>query len=1060
MFQAHVFKQAVQAEFEEDGPVYNVLLDFSDTMLEAMIARYSLYSAKGTTEAKFAHNSDQTMLSHLLNGLFPSLKLVYEGQKRNFFQLGQLDETALKVYMLAYITHDLDKIIHEALKTRSRAEVVQAQTKLVKELELIGADKFLPELNRWAALILWLAVNTQRLHDINLSQTSFIQEDFDPQTAGRLGKVESLLRNLCTFSDKIAFIVQSPEEIHGKFGTDSLDNLLSQMTNRSFGFVFHRLNEVRGFLSNLINQATIDYLMTLYDGDLIPYLYFPNGTVYLTTRLNNPPLLDWDTFNRQVREAIQEACQQAVSKGEGFGFSPLGLLKYPAYFHDFLSPTRFLKNVFATKTISDSRANVAENTLQKLGEMQQRGQIPATLGLDYEPDARVTMLGRFLINYTRLLEENLDAPAKTKLMEDLTAKFDPADWQAARQIPSPGGLDYRYYWLAGQYLKKHPLAPRESDSPGASLEELFEQWLNDFIEVAGPELETAPGLQGPYLRYLPGYLAQNVIFGLARPGQFVGSTPEPPDWAGQLAKYSAAKKPRESQLACTVCNGVFPSSVQEDAAVLFQPWVYKNRLPLYKGSNAGGICVICSLELMLRQILLGRRETGKKFEALELKYFFIYPAFFFTGLSGRLARQMIVSMDDIKVFGIRNALRNLEKISSNDILALPFFSMPEDEEGGALDIFQETEGEEKARGINYLINRVDEKSYPGFMFFPKRTYSSSSGMAATTASWIEAAWLGLALPLVIGARVVVSESYLPLFNSAAEFKETVVLDAPHQAVRYLLPSARLRLDELYGSMKERTVSNELSGSVGLAAFSRALELHMDTEAGKGDSHLGRFNRIARELATDKLWVFSFLQEQVRAEKLNAMPLNRAHHYVKIFEQLGGDMTRHRQIVDLYSKFYSPFSPTPGAKYPASRAFVQPVDIVANRIITDTLNLTEDEIKLEARQEVLNRLDRIRNGDATGTARHKKPSFTEIQEVKEFVDVFYKEIFLGYAEGQRSVLNSRLNRFKNGCEAAYSDMLWEKRQKRQQASDQVGEDLPDPDIDVVEGSVAEENTVEA
>lgn len=1048
MFQVEVLKRAIEEEDQQNPALVNkVLRSFVETMVGPMLQRYSLYPAKGTTEKRFAHNADQMMVTHLLNGIFATLNFVREAQKYGS-QLERLDDKALRIYLLGYTVHDLDKILSQELRTSTKLETTQVLQQIKEELLKLNVVEFLPDFEEWLGQIAWLAVNTQRTWGINLSHTTFANalseeqfNSFQPRISQLPTKVEPMLRDLCTFSDWMAFVVKSPEEALLSKAASRLQGFLEHYS--PFSLVYHKLADVRGFLSNLINNATMGYLKNIYgpgEPPLIPYLFFPNGVVYLNLKRTRPaPLIDRAALNRMVKAEIQAACEEAIEDGAGLGFSPLGLLKYPGYFHDFLNLRKFLE-IFAEKTVSDSKDNVAESTQAKMKEMQTAGRIPASITLDYFPSAGITMLGRFLINYLKLIHENLgkNSPSlKAELEKRLIARLGPEVWQVAQQIPGSGGLDYRYYWIAVQYLNTHPLSPNE-------LEELFKQLLDELLELAGEKLEKAEGLQGPYLQYLPDYLDKNLTFGF-KSAEAVPNDTTGPDFAGELAKYSAAKMPRHNQLPCTICNSAYPSAVQEDASVLFQPWVYKNRLPLYKGSNAGGICCICSLELMLRQILLsdkpggqGRiRVTGKKYEALEMKYFFIYPGFFFTTQTFRLANTIIQRMKNLKLFAVGKTLRGKEAISSSDIFNLEFFNP----RAGELRRVDEEQSEEQAeKGSMYLLNRQETSQYPGFIFFAKKNFSNrETGAAATTASWVEATWLGLALPMVMGARVVVSEMYMPVYSSSADFKETVILDAPHQSVRYLLPVTHLRLDQLFGDRKKE--GDNLGGA--LAAFSRAIELHLDTEASGGDPKLGRFSRIARDLATDPLYVFSFLQEQVRAAKLEAMPGEKAYHYKHIYYQLvkyldtttkGGSMlanaTRHEKAVELYLKFYSPFSPK-ASGYPSSRAIVQPVDIAARSIIKDTLNLTDAEIMLETRQEIKAWLERINSGQATGRAIFSK----EIdQNISDFVEFFFVQIFQGYAEGQRSVLNSRLNRFKNGCEAAFADINRQRRLEREATSE--------------------------
>ncbi len=1049
MFQADVLEQVTRG-FAPGTKVYNVVKSFAETMLEPVLLRYSLYPAKGTTIAHFAHNSDQMMVTHILNGLFPTLTVVYEAMKRNLRRLSSLTEEDLKVYVLAYLMHDLDKILggNEQLRTLTAKGTAEARHKLLQELGTLNAQAFLPTVENWANEILWLAVNTQRSRDINLSHNTFVAEaavriadealqacyvqadHFHSRT-----RVGATLRDLCTFSDLMAFFVKSPEDAllsAMAMRTSGLIDLLKQLTENGSGghfmLCYHKLDEVRGLLANQINNATMRYMSSLYAQDqepLIPFLYFPNGVVYLDPSLRSAPVVEYETLYTVVREEIQEACHEIIEQGGGLAFNHLGLLKYPRYFHDFLSVELFLAR-FVKTTLSESRAGVAESTLQKMREMQTAGVIPAHIALDYTPNERISMLGRFLINYVNIIDENLSKTVphlKTELEKRLISRLGEDIWHESQQIPSSGGVDYRFYWLAARYLQTHALADYESKSQGSSLEGMFGELIGEMLQVAGKELALAPNFQGPYLQDLPDYLKKNLIFGFGSASKVEAL----PDFAAELRGYSSAKKQRGSQLTCTICNSAYPTQKQEDASVLFQPWVYKNRLPLYKSENAGGICSICSLELMLRQVLLtdklegqGRvKVTGKGYEDMELKYFFLYPGFFFTNQTYHLTSYIVRrKIANLRLYELCEMLREKDRISTADILNLSFFNLNQREIRILSQKEKEKKEETEEKGSMYLFDRYEAKQYPGFIFFAKKTFNkkkvSGESTKATIASWVEATWLGLALPLVTGARVVVTETYLPLYNSAVDFLETVVLDAPHQAIRHLLPtsSARLRLDELYG---QRKFEGDWIGGV-MAAFSRAIELHIDTERSGGDLKLERFTRIARDLETDQLYVFAFLKEQLRRDKIEGIPARKARHYNDIYYQFiryyhtckGEDFmtkvaTRHERLTELYLQFYLPFNDK--GNWPSSHAIVRPIDIAAKRLLKDTLNLTADEIKLEMVYALKSWLDIVDKKGATGRVIvHGKE---QDRLIWQFVEAFYDEVFLGYAEGERSVLRECL-----------------------------------------------------
>jgi CRISPR type I-D-associated protein Csc3/Cas10d len=233
----------------------------------------------------------------------------------------------------------------------------------------------------------------------------------------------------------------------------------------------------------------------------------------------------------------------------------------------------------------------------------------------------------------------------------------------------------------------------------------------------------------------------------------------------------------------------------------------------------------------------------------------------------------------------------------------------------------------------------------------------------------------------------------------------------------------------------------------MGALSRLIEIHVDTERVGGDLKLERFARIASNTREDQLFLFSFLKEQVRRDKLDQLPGKKASHYNDLYQQFvayyhftkGDSMeakaTRHQRITDLYLQFYLPFNEQ--GKWPKSHAIVRPIDIAAQRILKDTLNLTPQEIRLEMFQALKSWLDIVDKKGATG----RVIAHAQRQDalVWQFVEAFYNEVFCDYAQGQRSILNSRLNRFKGGCEAIFS-LRYSANKKRQQTDDTSEEEI--------------------
>jgi len=146
-------------------------------------------------------------------------------------------------------------------------------------------------------------------------------------------------------------------------------------------------------------------------------------------------------------------------------------------------------------------------------------------------------------------------------------------------------------------------------------------------------------------------------------------------------------------------------------------------------------------------------------------------------------------------------------------------------------------------------------------------------------------------------------------------------------------------------------------------------------------------------------------------------------------------TRHERLTEQYLKFYLPFNDE--RKWPKSHAIVRPIDIAAKSILKDTLNLTAEEIKLEMVAALKAWLEIVDKKGATGRViAHGKE---QDRLVWQFVETFYNEIFLGYAEEQRSLLNSRLNRLKNACEEVFSMRM---QKTSSDNSERLTEQLPE------------------
>ncbi len=1016
MFYLEFLKQAID-------PADHVTRSFVEHMIPTMMEQYAVKSAKGgdhsrdtnldeRTRHKFEKKDDQSMVSHQLNGIFPTMRLLNLLEAEGIGPI-PFSEVERRVYILSYLMHDVDKIVQiHGIETKDREAIEQAKDLVAEQLRLCNVEMFFPDFAAYLEDITYLVVNTQQKWGTNLH--TYIWRFQLPER--RL----LVLRRLCTYSDHIAYLVPAPSAILSEAESRTLTTILSELSDDELVFTYHQLREVRGLLTNVINNGMVQLFTGGREG-IWPYLFYSDGVVYIKRKS-----LEVAITTKQTVEAVQAQLRQICagtikSQAPGFKFSIQGIAKHPGYYFEFLSLEEYAE-LLARFTINRTSNDITVVPLTKLRHMQANGEIASSLPMDFTPDIRIGMVGRFLSVVFLTLLDKLDKKqnALREQVEQEVVKYLGLTpyWKPAQTIPNKGGVEYRWFWLGACYMRDHP-GTHERQGVG-NLLEVFSSTLEIVLKLAGDELRKQ--MPQNYLNHLTRYLDSVIALPLSvRAGGLL------PDFHGELERYAGAKgKSKGRELICTLCNSTYPTEEQSDNAVLFQPWVYKNKLSLYAGKNAGGVCAICALELMLRQILQkGQlRLTGSKFEALKTKYLAVYPNFFFTAETGAMVQGILDQLQDINFFTVRRQLERRD-ITIGELLKLEAFAAPnsnqskpyiyvdeEEEDEDTLvdgDELEEAASQDGSTERSYI--KFEKTAYPGMCFFGMRAGKDNDD----TSTWAMPAFLALALPLVTNTKVVISEMSLPLFSSGRDFRETVIFDAPHPYLDRLLKEKRVRVNELLKKIRLLT---------------SIYSVNLDTFAKQGKPEWKHLSRIARDLETDPLFLFSYLRKQQRADSLYASEVDQyIHIYQKILEE---DLGNIQNCVDRYTVFYR-------GGY-QSHSILKPVDIVAKAIINSPMNIEEDDLLWQIQGELKSWLDRVRSRQATGYALFwgKDIDSQEAPAVREFVRYFYNEVFLNYCQGERGILRSRLNRFKDGCEAYY---IYQRNMQRIQEQEQ--EAVPEP-----------------
>lgn len=1033
-----VFQEGIkQADGNEED---NTLGNFAENVLPNLMSGLVGATAKGGqfTEDRKAEGKnvelskhDQSLISHLLNGLFPSyriLRTLRNSQETNPVkrQCGDLETC---IFIVAYILHDFDKFpdypewlvindIEGKFKQRDwrkdtphKSDAQDFGRGYVRQkIQEFGLDVFLgKDWENHLDDIVWLVFNAGEKYD---SDRGLEIRGLQPHLDGR---VRGVLQNLVRLSDLFASMVKNPSDIE----KDNLRELLNSLSNNQFEFTYHALSDNRGVLTNIINNALMDVHPRQY---YTPLLYLPDGVVYLAK--SNPPEINTDTLPEEVIKKIKKLCgNQLYKRPVGYSRDGKGL-KFADFYWLFFSLDELMQVSInaACKLLPDSKKASAIKRSESLQKFQNNGELSQDLNVVFDNEIQIDRLAEFgdilcrgiwnkwcvnAVAFQKKLPkaQRQDIPELNlthKLAEYLDLSEEINALTQIQSLKKTGGVPLDWYYLAAKYFQKNP------GKDYAEIVELMEGMVDYAANLVKPILEQfkIPDGWGDLRTYV------NQIITLPS-GAVV--KPKPDSFLVEIQRYQAAKiNGRGRENVCALSSSAYTVKEQMESATLFAPQVYSNRQILFNAQAAKRqICSIWSTEIMLRQILMSKTNaTGGDFESRKFRYLYLYPTYFFTPETNKFLqiaynsisqtrfnkdlRQHFVSKQQIANFNIDNYQQ------VDDLLIKPNIE-PENDS-------------------TFKINYPDDETLTFFFM------GIPPGRDATdTESWVMPSWLAFTIPLVMDVKVVASESPVPPFISGADFEKTVVLDGEHQAIRSLIKDDNYRLDSI--------LSRDLRKFSPLNALTAAYCIHLEANRKKdGNPDWGKLTDLARDLETDSLYVFHYLTKWLRKQdKIDIVPIAKIKLYFelyKYFEPEEKSVNELRELTRLYRRFYRAKK-----RYAKANAILKPIDEVADVILkVDKALITKNEqIDKEVLTDIVaSRLAKLMNNVRRRTAEGKptltfvdgkwKPALTpeeERQAVYEYTKYFVEVIFDGKFKCDRARLaGTQLNLIRDTCEYIY------------------------------------------
>ncbi|MFE1748031.1 type I-D CRISPR-associated protein Cas10d/Csc3 [Coleofasciculus sp. H7-2] len=975
--------------------------------------------AEGKDRVRRDNAGDQSLNTHLLNGLFPANLIEQRLEKLNTTVQRVVRERERRIVIAGFILHDFEKFPDMPADCR-KLPLEQHRQIIDEKVRQLGLDRFLnPDdseaYKEYIDDLLCVAYNAQRRWDTNWNFSEF---GLNPKLRDRTLRS---LSDLTCLADSLASIIKHPQDAENT----RLNELIHSLSDGQLKFTYHSIAENRGVLTNVVNNAVMQAHTSLNTEDKAyyePLLYLPTGVIYLAHR-DAPPVAPNGLPNRVVVSIKKLCANQLLARKVGFSRGNIGI-KYADYYNLFFDVKGLM--LFAVDAVSSKiKTSKAADKATNLAQFQRRSTLDKNIDIDFAEDVRIDHLaelgalitGKFWKEYLdkvkTVLKKNKELPPiptinLTEIAVDFLELFEhkPAII-ALQQLKDTGGIAYDWYYIAAQYLKRNP---GQED-----VREISQNLVNRWIEVIEPII-TQYELFDEW-KDLKDWCDRVIIL----PGNTFNqsATDQAEIFLKELTNYNAAKKSsRGRQLICSISHSAYTVTEQMESAVLFTPQVYTNKQML-GGSNAKrNISSIAGIEMMLRQILMNQTQAvGKKFEDGKYRYLYFYPTYYFTPETNKFLQK---AYNGIAQTRFDTSIRN--HFVSKDLQA-----NLERDRYQSVDAFLINEDIEPGKDRTFKLSYPEDQPLTFyFMALPPGRDGTD------TESWVMPTWLAFAFPMILDVKTVVSESPIPPFNDGAEFEESVFLDSAPQAFRVLLKRDRFRLDYILEGWTE----NGNSYPAPLNVLTAAYAIHLDVNARQGksgyDSNWGRFTELSKDFETSPLYVFSYLNRWVRNQGIENARIEKiklyAYHFYPCFdpytkydpnseELIVGEesnLNHPKKLTELYRKFYRA-----NKRYnPKANAVLKPIDIAAKTILEADLSFQGEVMVHMVAAEVFKLMDRVHASTAEGRWIFKNRE-EERQAILEFAQYFVVEVFEKSFAGDRARLAGRqINLIRDTCEFLY------------------------------------------
>ena len=904
---------------------------------------------------QYGAKAGESLYLHITNGIFVLERL------RPILDLSDLE---IQLLFSAFSVHDLNKLQEFQDEKRSFNYLANAKnvSMVLRNLEM---ERFFLEWQDYLKDIEVL-VRAHSRHYHTYDET--LDLDYDPYSYDK----DRLLNYLVPIIRAMDVIDLSKTLEEQAKKVDFLREL-NQILDVQYQFVYHKVSEQRGILTNLIHNETVEYLET--EKDLLPLLYYPDGVAYLVDRSQDIQITTDEIAtlgNRIVNQIESKTSEQFRRFIQG---SPAGIkvdekclalgLSFEQIWNEVRNIISERKYVSKVDDMNDRCRRRLQDASEKLERMQpskknpnpaaQVALIDEILAEDFHllpPDDAAVRIGELVRTYYIFLNKHFSQimpDAWNHIYDLLELPLEIEDKFCRPRYTTFNALSDRGYIIG-----------RDLYNSGRDFDEICELIVDDgtaIMETSLPEGEFG---------ILADYVHKYVDFSFA--------ADRGRNFATNLKRYVGG-----NHAQCSTCGAEFETEewMKPDVPANIKVQYFSNRL---EGGTSREpkrrVCSICRTQYMLDKICYNMGGSTATF------FIHLYPISSFTDVfikGFRAAQSRFQNPDFPSVFlKTDNALRHYQETTQLELI-LPFSRTKVN--GNPLPKFSEALG-------NILTIPVNT---------PGKNHTEEVLYAIENA---------LLYQRFLGCRAVLTDSSIPLF-SGDEFS--------HLFIDHIPPAFRGWLPD-----------NDLNSDMTQQAFEQLLKLH-GIRSRIGSIDADDLVRLIRSLNYDALELYYVTHRMIKREQAGNEPLqfttvrNTAQSIADVVAQKGGNPIMPH-IKKLARIAWEGRLKGDSLK---DNSLAKPLDVAFDSLERWNERETEEEARAIMSKDIARAIERL------------DPRFfgvTKLENISQFVKVLFDQVYKDVYQGNLFDLLENRKRIRSGYLYFITEMIPKRdREKEKQQS---------------------------